>query len=99
MAPLAPSIVTQPINQTAALGETATFTVGANGTAPLSYQWFWNGMALNARGAFFTTPPAVSSDDGSTLSVIVTNQARTITSALATLAVPGSPSRPLKSLL
>ncbi|HUO65943.1 MAG TPA: immunoglobulin domain-containing protein, partial [Gammaproteobacteria bacterium] len=34
-----PSIATQPANQTAAVGGTATFTVVATGSAPLSYQW------------------------------------------------------------
>src|SRR5260370_4556771 len=38
-APVAPAITTQPANQTVTAGQTATFTVVAGGTAPLSYQW------------------------------------------------------------
>src|SRR6267378_3657154 len=38
-APVAPTITTQPANQTATAGQTATFNVVATGTAPLSYQW------------------------------------------------------------
>ncbi|HEY4580839.1 MAG TPA: immunoglobulin domain-containing protein, partial [Candidatus Acidoferrales bacterium] len=38
-APVAPSITTQPANQTVTAGQTATFSVVANGTASLSYQW------------------------------------------------------------
>src|SRR5580700_5829844 len=35
----APSITTQPANQTVNLGQTAIFSVVANGTSPLTYQW------------------------------------------------------------
>src|SRR3989442_5037847 len=38
-ATVAPTITTPPANQTVAAGQTATFTVVAGGTAPLSYQW------------------------------------------------------------
>src|SRR5207245_3952078 len=38
-APTAPTITTQPANQTVTAGQTATFTVVAAGTAPLTYQW------------------------------------------------------------
>ena len=50
-APVAPSITTQPANQTVTAGQTATFSVVASGTAPLSYQWQKNGAAI-ARGDF-----------------------------------------------
>ncbi len=92
--PTLPNIASQPANQSVAVGHQATFTVVASGTAPLTYQWFWNGLALTAYGAFFTTPPAVPSDHQSTLVVTVTNQAGTISSTVATLSVPGSPRRP-----
>jgi len=36
---VAPSITTQPGSQTVTVGQTATFTVVATGTPPLSYQW------------------------------------------------------------
>ncbi len=36
---VAPSITAQPTNQTVTAGQTATFTVTASGTSPLSYQW------------------------------------------------------------
>lgn len=93
-APTAPVLETQPTSQTVAAGQTATFSVSATGTPPLTYQWFWNGMALNAHGIAFTTPPAVPSDDQSTLAVTVSNAVGTVTSAVATLSVPGSPRRP-----
>src|SRR5580704_3558029 len=34
-----PTITSQPTNQTVVAGQTATFSVVANGTSPLSYQW------------------------------------------------------------
>src|SRR5205823_4838483 len=37
-APVAPTITTQPANQTVTTGQTAAFTVTATGTAPRSYQ-------------------------------------------------------------
>ena len=36
----APSITTQPASQTIASGQTATLSVVATGTAPLTYQWY-----------------------------------------------------------
>ncbi|HEX2711997.1 MAG TPA: immunoglobulin domain-containing protein, partial [Candidatus Acidoferrales bacterium] len=45
--PVGPSIMTQPTSQTVPPGQTATFSVGATGTAPLSYQWRKNGVAIS----------------------------------------------------
>src|SRR5207249_8024356 len=42
----APTITTQPVNQTVTAGQSATFTVVAYGTAPLSYQWQKNGANI-----------------------------------------------------
>ena len=47
-AAVAPTITTQPANQTVTAGQTATFAVVAAGTAPLSYQWQKN--AVNITG-------------------------------------------------
>src|ERR1700722_6842821 len=38
-APVAPSITTQPANQAVTVGQTASFSVVATGTTPLTYQW------------------------------------------------------------
>jgi hypothetical protein len=38
-ASVAPSITSQPASQTVTAGQTASFSVAATGTAPLSYQW------------------------------------------------------------
>jgi hypothetical protein len=86
--PVAPSITTQPQNQNVMLGATATFTVVATGTAPLSYQWSKNGTAISgATSASYTTEATVSGDNGSTFSVQVSNAVSNVTSTAATLTV------------
>jgi Putative Ig domain/Abnormal spindle-like microcephaly-assoc'd, ASPM-SPD-2-Hydin/Immunoglobulin domain/Immunoglobulin I-set domain/Protein of unknown function (DUF1565) len=87
-APVAPAITTQPTSQTVRAGQTATFTVAATGTAPLSYQWQKNGTALGgATSSSFTTPATTSSDNGAQFSVVVGNSAGSVTSNTATLTV------------
>src|SRR5207247_4216102 len=75
-----PSIITQPTNQTVTAGQTATFTVVASGTAPLSYQWQKNGANIaGATACSYTTPATATSDSGSTFVVVVNNSAGTET--------------------
>jgi hypothetical protein len=60
-------IATQPRSQTVPLGNTATFTVTATGTAPLSYQWSENGSEIpGATAASYTTLPVALGEGGST---------------------------------
>ena len=87
-APVGPSISAQPANQTVTVGLTATFSVVAAGTAPLTYQWQKNNADISgANSAKYTTPPTVSGDSGATFRVKVTNPVTTITSNPATLTV------------
>ena len=87
-AAVAPTITTQPVNQTVTAGQTATFAVVASGTATLNYQWQKNSVNIaGATGASYTTPATTTSDSGSTFRVVVTNTAGTVTSAAATLTV------------
>ena len=86
--PVAPSITTQPANQTVTAGQTAAFSVVATGTTPLSYQWQKNNVNISgATGVSYTTPPTVSGDSGATFRVIVTNSVKSVTSNSATLTV------------
>ena len=90
---LAPSITTQPANRTVVAGQTATFSVTAAGTAPLSYQWRKNGANIGgATAASYTTPATTTADNGTQFSVVVTNSAGTVTSGAAILAVNTFPS-------
>jgi len=89
---VAPTITTQPANQTVTAGQAATFAVAASGTAPLSYQWRKNGVNIaGATLSSYTTPATATSDSGATFSVVVTNTAGTVTSAAATLTVNPAP--------
>src|SRR5207245_2685828 len=86
--PVAPTITTPPANQTVTAGQTASFSVVAAGTAPLSYQWQKNGANIaGAISSSYTTPATTTADSGSTFRVVVTNTAGTVTSAAATLTV------------
>jgi len=88
---LPPVITGQPASQTVNVGQTATFTVTATGTGPLTYQWFDNGTAINgATSSSYTTPAAASTDNGSVFTVTVTNSVGTVTSSPATLTVAAS---------
>jgi hypothetical protein len=87
-APVAPSITTQPVNQTVSVGQTATFSVVATGSAPLTYQWQKNNATIpGATSSSYTTPATLSTDNGATFRVIVTNPVNSITSNAATLTV------------
>ena len=91
-AAVAPTITTQPANQTVTAGQTATFAVVAAGTAPLGYQWQKNGVNITgATSASYTTATTTTADSGSTFRVVVSNSAGTVTSSAATLTVNPAP--------
>jgi hypothetical protein len=84
----APTITTQPANQTVTVGQTATFSVTATGTAPLTYQWQKNGGNISgATAAGYTTPATVAGDSGAKFDVVVSNTVGNQTSTMATLTV------------
>jgi hypothetical protein len=90
--PTAPSITQQPSSQSVLVGQNATFTVGASGTAPLSYQWQRDGM--NVAGATmpsFTLMNAQLGDSGAAFRCVVTNSLGSATSNAATLSVSSAP--------
>lgn len=87
-AAVAPTIGTQPSAQSVLAGQTATFAVTANGTAPLSYQWSKNGTAISgATSGTYTTAAETTSDNGATFTVSVSNGAGSATSNAAKLTV------------
>ena len=91
------AITVQPLSQTLPIGETATFTVTATGTAPLSYQWSENGVGIaGATGTSYTTPAVALGNGGSTsigsFQVKVSNATSSVVSNDAALtAGPRSP--------
>jgi uncharacterized repeat protein (TIGR03803 family) len=86
-----PTITTQPTDQTVYAGSTATFTVVAGGTPPLSYQWNVNNTnivdATNTTLTLVNVQPA----DGGVCAVSVSNAYGTIVSSNALLTVLGVP--------
>jgi MYXO-CTERM domain-containing protein len=90
--PTAPSITTQPANQTVTAGQTATFSVTASGTGPLQYQWTKNGTNIaGATSASYTTPATTNADNGAVFRVTVTNAQGSVLSAAASLIVNPAP--------
>jgi hypothetical protein len=85
--PLRPDITAQPTDQTVFVDQNATFTVGATGQAPLSYQWRFNGTNLAGAATNTWTITNAQVANAGPYTVVVTNVAGSITSAVATLTV------------
>ena len=86
--PVAPYITTPPANQTVTAGQTATFSVAATGTPPLTYRWQKNGADITgATSSSYSTPVTTAADDGEMLRVVVSNAAGSVTSNSAILTV------------
>ena len=87
-AAVAPAIATQPADQAAIAGQSASFSVTASGTAPLSYQWQRNGVVISgATSSTYTLASTAVADSGAKFTVAVTNSAGSSTSNGATLTV------------
>lgn len=81
-------IATQPGSQVVTAGAMAGFQVTADGPAPLSYQWFFNGTnALVGATAATLTLTNVQPDQAGGFSVVVSSTDGSVTSAVATLRV------------
>ncbi len=84
--PSTPVITTHPASISAAVGQTATFTVGASNAT--SYQWKKNGVSITgATSTAYTTPAVTTADNGATFTVTVSNASGSVTSNPATLTV------------
>ncbi len=86
-----PVIDTEPTDQTVIVGATATFSVQASGTAPLTYKWQKNSVDIDgATETSYTTPPVSKSDSGALFRCIVSNGGGDTPSAAARLIVLSS---------
>jgi hypothetical protein len=87
-AAMAPAITAQPTDQRVVVGQTATFSVTANGTAPLNYQWQKGTTPIaGATASSYTTPATSLPDDSSTFQVVISNSVSSVTSSSAMLTV------------
>ncbi|MEA3187823.1 MAG: hypothetical protein QOD99_1653 [Chthoniobacter sp.] len=85
-----PVITQDPASQTVNLDQTAVFTVATSGTAPQTYQWFKNGVAIvSATGSSYSIP-ALSWVNSGNYTVAVTNAGGPVTSGTGVLTVPGA---------
>jgi hypothetical protein len=92
----APTISQGPASLTVVAGSSATFSVVATGTAPLTYQWERNGTRIaGATEAVYTLAAAAAADDAAQFRVVVGNRAGTVTSASASLTVTSPVSPPV----
>ncbi len=90
-----PLILVQPRSQTVPAGSSVTFSVVAEGTAPISYQWFFNGVELSDATNSILALPDVAAAVAGRYSVRVANTFGTVASIEAKLNVitpppPGS---------
>ena len=83
--PVSPTITAQPQSLSVNPGNNAAFNVFATGTAPLRYQWRFDNTDIgSATNSLFTRTNTQLTDLGN-YSVVVTNIAGSVTSAVATL--------------
>lgn len=86
------AISAQPSPQTVAVGGTANFSVTANGTTAISYQWRKNGADITGNASATTstlTLTNVQASDAASYYALVTNASGSLPSDSATLTVPG----------
>lgn len=94
----APTIVTPPADKSVTEGETATFTVNATGTEPLSYQWqqstdngsSWTDIT-GETNATYTIATTTTDMSGTQYHCVVKNSVKEVTSTAATLTVNAIP--------
>lgn len=85
---VAASVAVSPVNVAVTASQTATFTVIADGSPTISYQWEKNGGNISgATGAAYTTPTTSAADNGSIFTVQVSNSIGGAISIPATLTV------------
>ena len=86
-AAVAPAIASPPQNQTEPLGNSATFTVAATGSAPLFYQWYYGSTLLAGATTTTFTTNNVSFASAGSYSVVVSNLTTQTASNYAVLTV------------
>lgn len=89
--PVAPTITTPPQSVAVYAEEAAEFSVAASGTAPLFFQWRFNGVDIPGATNNDFALPQVQAENIGNYSVLVSNAAGSVISAAATLTLLDSP--------
>jgi hypothetical protein len=89
--PVRPFISLQPASCTNIVGTTATFTVVASGSTPLTYQWMKNGVNIVGATSTNFIIVSVQTNDAATYSVAITNAYGSVISSNAVLNVLAPP--------
>jgi endonuclease/exonuclease/phosphatase family metal-dependent hydrolase len=88
--PRAPQIITQPADQTVTVGSNASFSVVAQGSVPLSYQWSFSGTNLMGQSGSTLVLTNAGFDQAGPYSVFVSNSVGSTNSESAMLTVIAS---------
>lgn len=92
---LVPSIVNDPVSQTAFVQDAVTFNVNSSGAVPFTYQWQKNGVNISGATAVSYSIASVALADSGNYRVIVTNANGKDTSANAKLTVKPFNAKPV----
>jgi hypothetical protein len=100
--PTAPFFVTQPYGATNGNGSTITLSALANGTGPISYQWYFKATnagtySVSSTGPNLSLSPANYPESGSYY-VVASNSVSTATSVTVTVLVTPPPFEPISFL-
>ena len=91
--PTSPAILVPPQSQTVREGAEASLAVVAEGTAPLGYQWWFNGQEVEGGTRTILTLSNVQPAQAGDYWVVVANAHGSVTSAVASLTVSNPPVR------
>jgi Immunoglobulin domain len=91
VAATAPTITSQPSASSVAVGSAVSLSVVAGGTAPLSYQWRKDGVAISGATSSTYTIASTKTSDAGNYTVVVTNSAGSVTSNSTVLTVSALP--------
>jgi WD40 repeat protein len=91
VAATAPTITSQPSASPVAVGSAVSLSVVAGGTAPLSYQWRKDGVAISGATSSTYTIASTKTSDAGSYTVVVTNSAGSVTSNSTVLTVRALP--------
>lgn len=80
-------ITTQPVNQILNAGSSASLSVTATGTAPISYQWYKNGSAISGATASALKFSSATTGNSGKYYCVIKNPGSSATSSTASLSI------------